>query len=186
MKRRKPPSGKVGFGKPPRHAQFKKGESGNPSGRPKRTPASPVDRALERPVYMTINGKRRRVSAWEALLNQIVEQGLRGDSASRKDAIKLGMQMESIRQRAVGAPATPPPPLRRGLPVFKIVTYPGETLRALGITREIRNDPRIQDWVVEAALERLGREEIARRELWRFADELEDPSILERYRPDSL
>ena len=42
-KSEKPPqkpekSGKVGYGKPPKHSQFKKGQSGNPKGRP---PAKP-------------------------------------------------------------------------------------------------------------------------------------------------
>jgi hypothetical protein len=30
---------KIGYGRPPRHSQFRPGESGNPRGRPKRTPS---------------------------------------------------------------------------------------------------------------------------------------------------
>src|SRR4051812_40753949 len=32
----RPPESEVGYGKPPKHSQFAKGQSGNPSGRPKR------------------------------------------------------------------------------------------------------------------------------------------------------
>jgi hypothetical protein len=36
----------VGYGKPPRHAQFRKGQSGNPGGRPRRSPAERANAML--------------------------------------------------------------------------------------------------------------------------------------------
>jgi hypothetical protein len=33
----------IGYKKPPRHTRFKKGQSGNPKGRPKKAPAQPAD-----------------------------------------------------------------------------------------------------------------------------------------------
>jgi hypothetical protein len=35
MKKAQPPNYKIGYGKPPKHTQFKKGQSGNKKGKPK-------------------------------------------------------------------------------------------------------------------------------------------------------
>jgi hypothetical protein len=61
---------KVGYGKPPRHTRFARGQSGNPRGRKKgvRNLASDVKRTLEVPVKLTERGKRKRVSTQEAVL----------------------------------------------------------------------------------------------------------------------
>ena len=55
----------VGYGKPPRNAGFKKGQSGNPRGRP---PGSEnlttlLNEALNEPVTITENGQRRKKPA---------------------------------------------------------------------------------------------------------------------------
>jgi hypothetical protein len=54
---------KVGFGKPPRSAQFRPGQSGNPAGRRRgaKNFATAIEEELRSRVTITENGKRKRV-----------------------------------------------------------------------------------------------------------------------------
>jgi hypothetical protein len=51
----------AGYGKPPRHTRFKKGQSGNPRGRPKgsKNLTTLLTEALNEPVIVAENGGRR-------------------------------------------------------------------------------------------------------------------------------
>jgi hypothetical protein len=53
----------VGYGKPPRNAGFKKGQFGNPRGRPKKDLPALLLAALSEPVFVTIDGKRRKITS---------------------------------------------------------------------------------------------------------------------------
>jgi len=71
----------VGFGKPPRQTQFKKGQSGNPQGRPHgaKNMATLFTQALKERVTVTENGRRRSISKQEALVKHLVNKALSGD-----------------------------------------------------------------------------------------------------------
>ena len=58
---------KVGYKKPPLHTRFKKGQSGNPRGRPKGSKnfSTLLAEALNEPVIVAEDGKRRRISKRE-------------------------------------------------------------------------------------------------------------------------
>jgi hypothetical protein len=71
----------VGFGKPPKNKRFVKGQSGNPSGRPKgsRNPATIIEKACRESIQVMINGKTRIMSKFEAVMVQLVNQAVAGD-----------------------------------------------------------------------------------------------------------
>jgi hypothetical protein len=64
----------VGYGKPPAHTRFRKGQSGNPSGKPKRVLSEDeiLLRELASKVPVTEGGKQRRMSKLDVILNQQV------------------------------------------------------------------------------------------------------------------
>ena len=71
----------VGYRRPPKHTRFKKGQSGNRSGRPKSKGAEATDVAaiLDEPVQARIGGKVRKMQAFEASLRQLAKRALAGD-----------------------------------------------------------------------------------------------------------
>lgn len=77
---------KVGYRRPPKRSQFRKGESGNRKGRPKRKPgqqfADLIDRMLEKRVRVTIAGKKQLVTMYEAISRQFVNAAANGDTGA--------------------------------------------------------------------------------------------------------
>jgi Family of unknown function (DUF5681) len=75
----------VGYRRPPRGHQFKKGLSGNPRGRPKGTKNESTilkELLLERRVKIREGGRRRSVPVLEAMLLRFAEDSLKGDTKS--------------------------------------------------------------------------------------------------------
>ena len=78
----KSPSGyQVGYGKPPAQTRFKKGQSGNPNGRPKGTLnlATVITKTLRERVVINENGQRKIVTKLEAAVKQLVNKAASGD-----------------------------------------------------------------------------------------------------------
>jgi Family of unknown function (DUF5681) len=71
----------VGYRRPPRHTRFKKGQSGNPKGRPRgsRRLAQLLNKALSRTVVVNEHGRQRRITMLEAIFAQPVTKAARGD-----------------------------------------------------------------------------------------------------------
>ena len=87
----------VGYGKPPAHTRFKKGQSGNPRGRPKRSRnlATIFDAALDEKVAIVENGRRRKISKLKAAMKQVVNHALRGDPKATQRLLRLLSQTDS-------------------------------------------------------------------------------------------
>lgn len=77
----KPEDDKVGYGKPPKGGQFKKGVSGNPSGRPKKQLdfASQLKKELNAKVIIHENGKRKVITKDIGIRRQVVNKALSGN-----------------------------------------------------------------------------------------------------------
>jgi hypothetical protein len=74
----------IGYKHPPSHTQFKKGQSGNPDGRPKKVkrPLSLADELLAiflKPIIVNENGHRTKITKRQAMLIQLVNKALHGD-----------------------------------------------------------------------------------------------------------
>ena len=71
----------VGYGKPPKQTQFKKGQGGNPRGRARGSAGfwTILTAILARRVTLTLNGKRKRVTVRDALVLQLIKGALSGN-----------------------------------------------------------------------------------------------------------
>jgi hypothetical protein len=74
----------VGYGKPPRAYQFKLGQSGNNTGRPKgvKNEETILREVLQHKVRINENGKVRKITLFEAILRRVAEDSLRGNIKS--------------------------------------------------------------------------------------------------------
>jgi hypothetical protein len=86
----------VGYGKPPRHTRFKKGQSGNPRGRPKGSKNLPtlLTEALNEPVVVAENGRRRKITMRQAIIKQLVKRSATADLRAMKILLDMVRDLE--------------------------------------------------------------------------------------------
>ncbi len=87
----------VGYGKPPRSSQWKKGQSGNPGGRPKTRIDLVKDAAaiLSEPVTArTPDGKIVSLDAYEASYLALCQKGLKGNVSALLNAINIMLEVQ--------------------------------------------------------------------------------------------
>jgi hypothetical protein len=152
-------SEEVGYGKPPKSTQFKKGRSGNPRGRPRnRRREVPYDALLGQMVTIREDGHERRVTAAEAFLLHLTKKGLEGDNAAARASLAA---IEAARMAT-----------RRDEPIIGgIVCHyvspgsVGPALDALGMVEKLNRYSesayyKLKPWIVQAALARVDEDQL--------------------------
>ncbi|MHC2103583.1 DUF5681 domain-containing protein [Methylobacterium sp. CM6246] len=95
----------VGYGKPPRKHQFKKGVSGNPSGRRARSKNfdTLLEQQLDKKVSLSLGGRKVRVPLRQAVVMKIASDALNGKV--RAQEILLKHMREGVKPDPFGSKA---------------------------------------------------------------------------------
>lgn len=85
------PTETVGPGKPPRHARFQPGQSGNPKGRPKGSKnfATILQQQLTKKITITVDGKPRRMTVQEVIARRLATDSMKGTTKAMELLIRL-------------------------------------------------------------------------------------------------
>lgn len=84
----------VGFKKTPRHTRFRKGQSGNPNGRPKgrKNYRTRFLEIINEKVTVNQNGRRRKLPKFDVAVRQAINQAVTGDPRGMKMLLELYRQ----------------------------------------------------------------------------------------------
>ena len=87
----------VGYKKPPKRTQFRKGASGNPKGRPKRSLNLLTELKAELSEIVTVRegGRATKLPKGRALVKQLVARGMSGDARAAFTVMKLSTAFDS-------------------------------------------------------------------------------------------
>jgi hypothetical protein len=88
------PAYDVGYGKPPAHSRFKKGQSGNPKGKKKgsKTFSGIVSRALHEKVPVRTARGTKKITKLEALVHTTINSALKGDAKAVDQILKIARE----------------------------------------------------------------------------------------------
>lgn len=98
-------SGEIGYKRPPVATRWKKGQSGNPSGRKKGTLNLRTDLMAELAEVIQINegGSPRRITKQRALLKSLAARGIQGDARAANLILSLIARLLEPEEQPVSA-----------------------------------------------------------------------------------
>ena len=119
---------RIGFKRPPQSTRFRKGQSGNPKGRPKTSSLkSDLAKQLTKRITLTVRGRKTTMTIQQAVVIALTTNAVKGDARSATIIFNLIKQMlepdteesdlgsmssidkdiiESFLQRQLGTPKT--------------------------------------------------------------------------------
>jgi len=150
----------VGFGKPPRSTQFRKGVSGNPRGRPRGKKRDiPHDHLLGQMVTIREDGRERRVTAAEAFLLQLTKKGLEGCSASARASLASIEQARASRRDQVDDIQI----IRLVFSSFGLCCVVEDLGMGVRVNRANKQHVRLElkPWIVQAAVDRMAPNQLS-------------------------
>lgn len=159
---------------PPEHGRFRKGQSGNPKGRPRKQPATPpgsaFDIVIDRTLIVMHAGTPRKMSVDEALEQRTYQAAIGGDRMAQREVYRMIARHEKARRDRS--------PVRHK-PIEVLHEHPDSgnadlALQILGVaaldaSRREWPDPErhllLEPWAVKAALARRAAKELNKRDL---------------------
>jgi hypothetical protein len=150
------PGRSSGYRNPPAAPRFRKGQSGNPKGRPPgRHRNAPYEAVLGQKVTIREAGAERQVTAAEAFLLHLTKRGLEGDGAAARSAMQAIETAQHARAKASTKHTTN---ITINFVSPRSVTHALEPLCMARRLDPCRPTVRVmlEPWIVEAALARLG------------------------------
>jgi hypothetical protein len=155
---------------PPAASRFRKGESGNPKGRPRREKAptsSAFEIIVDKSLTVVQDGRQRELSIDEALQYKTYQEAIAGNRSARREVLK----MIERRDKAIAERA----PKRQPITVLTEWVDPANANEALQILGIAAADPQragreyehllLEPWAVDAALRRRRGWRLQEREL---------------------
>jgi hypothetical protein len=97
----------VGYGRPPLHTRFRKGQSGNPTGKRRRDAATEAKttlwQELNRPLTLREGEKTTRISALQAVARSHIAQAVKGNVPAQRSVMLMAA---TVLQQPPEPPAT--------------------------------------------------------------------------------
>ncbi len=81
----------IGYRRPPKTSQFKKGKSGNPRGRPKGSTnfLTLLNKELDQPIVVNENGKKKTITRMQAMVKRMVSGALQGEQKALLSLVEI-------------------------------------------------------------------------------------------------
>lgn len=152
--------------------RFKKGQSGNPNGRPRKKPEtlpSAFDIVIDKRLTVTQQGVSRELTVEEVLQHKTYQEAITGSRSAQRQVLR----MIAKREKAIMAQAPPAPPTK----VLYQHTDPRNADEAMLILGIVSHDERwypesedvvrllLEPWAVKAALSRGGARNLTKYEI---------------------
>jgi hypothetical protein len=102
-------SSPVGYGKPPVHTRFRKGKSGNPTGKRKHGEAARAEALIRQEVYRLLTVREgdavKKMPALQAVIRSQIAAAAKGNVTAQRAVVKIVQDIEDARARRTGASA---------------------------------------------------------------------------------